>query len=125
MSRREIELGKYCEDRAVLFLKKKGYRILERNYRSLFGELDVIARDGNTLVFIEVKSLTSSLFGPPYLKLTKKKRANIIKSALSYLKRKSLLEAKCRIDVISISLDRKGGGIELIKNAFDANGRNI
>lgn len=125
MSRREIELGKYCEDRAVLFLKKKGYRILERNYRSLFGELDVIARDGNTLVFIEVKSLTSSLFGSPYLKLTKKKRANIIKSVLSYLKRKSLLEAKCRIDVISISLDKKGDEIELIKNAFDANGRNI
>lgn len=119
MSQRGVKLGKYCEDMAVRFLKKNGYKILERNYRSLYGELDVIARDGNATVFIEIKSRSLPLFGPPYLKLTKIKKRHIIKSAISYLKRYGLIETECRIDVVSISLDKQKDNIELIKNAFD------
>ncbi len=118
MSQRGVRLGRYCEDKAVVFLKKNGYKVLERNYRSLFGEIDVVAKDGDCLVFIEVKSRASPLFGPPYLRLTAKKRENIIKSALSYLKRNSSVDTECRIDVVSISLDRNEGRIELIKDAF-------
>ncbi len=118
MSQRGIELGKYCEKRAVRFLKKNGYKILERNYRSRFGEIDAIAKEGNSLVFVEIKSRSSPLFGPPYLRITKKKKEHIIKSALSYLKRYGLVDTECRIDIVSISLDNESQPIELMKNAF-------
>lgn len=118
MSQRGIELDRSCEEKAVRYLKKSGYKILERNYRTPFGEIDVIAEEGGSIVFLEIKSRTSPLFGPPYLRITKKKRENIIKSSLSYLKRRGLAEAECRIDVVSISLDKEEGRMELIKNAF-------
>lgn len=117
MSQRGIELGRYCEKMAVRFLKKNGYRILERNYRSPFGEIDAIAEEGGSIVFVEIKSRASPLFGPPYLRVTKNKRKNIIKGALAFLKRYGLTDAECRIDIVSISLDKEGE-IELIKNAF-------
>lgn len=118
MGQRGIKLGRYCEKMAVGFLKKKGYKILERNYRSRFGEIDAIAKEGGSIVFIEIKSRSSSLFGPPYLRVTKKKKDNLIKSALFYLKRYGLLDAECRIDIVSISLDNLKEPIELIKDAF-------
>ncbi len=119
MSQNRICLGRYSEDRAVRFLKTHGYKILERNYRSLFGEIDIIAEDGNVLVFVEVKSCTSSLFGNPSLKINKKKRSKIIRCALSYLKRREIMDTECRIDIVSITIDEKdGGNIELIKDAF-------
>ena len=118
MSQRGIELGKKCEREAVRFLKRRGYKILARNYRSPFGEIDAIAKNGDCIVFVEVKSRSSPLFGPPYLRLVKRKRENIVKSALSYLKRYSSPDAECRIDIVSISLDKKEGRIELIKDAF-------
>jgi putative endonuclease len=118
VSQRGVALGRYCEDKAVRFLKKNGYKILERNYRSRFGEIDVITRVGGCLVFVEVKSRSSPLFGPPYLRITKKKRRSIIKNALSYLKKTSSIDAECRIDIVSISLDKKDDQIELIKDAF-------
>lgn len=121
MSQRGIELGKYCESKAVRFLKKNGYKILERNYRSPFGEIDVIAREGGYIIFIEIKSRASPLFGPPYLKVTKKKREHIIKGALSYLKRYDSVDTECRIDIVSISLDKERP-MELIKNAFGMEG---
>lgn len=118
MSQRGIRIGNICEDTAVGFLKECGYKILERNYRTPLGEIDVIAKDGNAIVFIEVKSRSSSLFGPPCLRITKKKKRHIINTALSYLKRYKLIDNESRIDIVSISLDKEDGGIELIKNAF-------
>jgi len=123
MSRRGIELGRYAEDMAVRFLRKNGYKILERNYKSVFGEIDVIAKDGESTVFVEIKSRSSPLFGPPYLRVTKRKKENIIKSAISYLKRYGLIDRECRIDVVSISLDEEPYSIELIKDAFGTEGR--
>ncbi len=119
MSRRGIEFGRVCEDKAVLFLKKEGYRILEQNYENQYGEIDIIARDGDCLVFVEVKSRTSPIFGPPYLKITKKKKSNIVKSALAYSIRHASLDSECRVDIVSICLDKEDNQIELIKNAFD------
>ena len=118
MGQRGDLIGRRCENIAVGYLRKNGYKILEKNYRSPFGEIDAIAKDGDCLVFVEVKSRTSDLFGPPYLRLTRHKRINIIKSALSYLKKHRLFDSDCRIDVVSISLDKKTGRIELIKDAF-------
>ena len=117
MSQRGIILGKICEDKAVGFLKRNGYKILERNYRSRFGEIDVIAKEGDSVVFIEIKSRASPLFGPPYLRITKRKKEHIVRSALSYLKRRGLTDTDCRIDIVSVSLDKEDP-IELIKNAF-------
>ncbi len=119
MSKRGDALGRHCEELAVRFLKGKRYKILERNYRTPFGEIDVIAKDKGCIVFIEVKSRSSPLFGPPYLRVTKNKKEKIIKSALSYLKRYGLTDKDSRIDVVSISLDRREP-IELIKCAFGA-----
>lgn len=118
MSLKGIKLGRYCEKMAVRFLKRSGYKILERNYRSRFGEIDAIAKEGGCFVFVEIKSRSLPLFGPPYLRITKKKRQNLIKSALSYQKMHGLIDAECRIDIVSISLDKKIGRIELIKGAF-------
>ncbi|MFH1753753.1 MAG: YraN family protein [Candidatus Omnitrophota bacterium] len=125
MSQRGVLLGRHCEDEAVRFLKRMGYKIIERNYRSRFGEIDAIAIDRGSLVFVEIKSRSSPLFGPPQLRITKKKRHNIIKTALSYLKRHSSVDAYCRIDVVAISLDKNKDRIELIKDAFGATGRYI
>jgi len=119
MSQRGIEFGKYCEARAVRFLKKNGYRILERNYRCAFGEIDAIAEESGYVVFIEIKSQASLLFGPPYLRITNKKKKNITNSALSYLKKYGLSEKDCRIDVVSVCLLNGDYEMELIKNAFE------
>lgn len=99
--------------------------ILERNYRCCFGEIDIIAKDGDCLVFVEVKAGASPLFGSPHLRITKKKRIHIIRSALHYLKRRAITEVDCRIDVVSISMYKKERPIELIRNAFGLNERGV
>jgi len=113
------ELGKKGEDVALRFLKKRGYRIIERNYVCKMGEMDIIAREKDTLAFIEVKTRTSTLFGPPQLAVNSKKQRQLSKVALSYLKTKQLEDIKARFDVVAILLGPKGEEIELIKDAFD------
>jgi putative endonuclease len=113
------ELGKKGEDVALRFLKKRGYRIIERNYVCKMGEMDIIAREKDTLAFIEVKTRTSTLFGPPQLAVNSKKQRQLSKVALSYLKAKQLEDIKARFDVVAILLGPKGEEIELIKDAFD------
>ncbi|NQT06270.1 MAG: YraN family protein [Candidatus Omnitrophica bacterium] len=118
MSLYRLKLGKLAEEMAIRFLKKLGYKIIVRNYRCLFGEIDVIAKEGESIVFIEIKSRSSPLFGPPHLRVTRNKRRNIVKTACFYLKINSLLDANCRIDVVSVSLDKLKDPIELIRDAF-------
>ena len=113
------ELGKKGEDLATRFLKKKGYRTVERNYVSKLGEMDIIAKEKDTLVFIEVKTRTSETFGPPQLAVNPKKQLQMSKVALHFLKEKKLEDAKARFDVVAILLGPKGQEIELIQNAFD------
>lgn len=117
MTQRGLILGKICEEKAVRFLRSNGYRILERNYRCRFGEIDVVAEEGGCMVFIEVKSCSSPLFGPPYFRVTKKKKEHIVRSVFSYLSVHDLQEAPCRVDIVSITLDSKDP-VELIKDAF-------
>ncbi|MEW6376837.1 MAG: YraN family protein [Thermodesulfobacteriota bacterium] len=113
------ELGKKGEELALRFLKKRGYRIIERNYVCKMGEMDIIAREKDTLTFVEVKTRTSTTFGPPQLAVTTSKQKQLSKIALHFLKEKQLEDVKARFDVVAILLRPKGEEIELIKNAFD------
>ena len=120
-ARERIALGKAGEEAAVAFLKRRGYRILERNRRTPFGEIDAIAREGLSLVVIEIKSRISSSFGPPSFSVTWKKRRKIIQNALFYLKKNHLLGSAWRIDVVAVKmLDHSAvGSIEIIRNAVE------
>ena len=113
------ELGKKGEELALRFLKGKGYHIIEKNYVCKMGEMDIIAREKDTLVFIEVKTRTSNFFGPPQLAVNATKQRQLSKVALNYLKEKNLGDAKARFDVVAILLKEKLKEIELIKDAFN------
>jgi putative endonuclease len=117
--REKKELGRKGEEVALRFLKKKGYRIIEKNYVCKMGEMDIIAKEKDTLAFIEVKTRTSTEFGPPQLAVTPSKQRQLSKVALSYLNKKQLNDVKARFDVVAILLGQKGEEIELIKDAFD------
>jgi putative endonuclease len=112
------QLGIEGEELAVQFLKKKGYKIVSRNFKSPVGEMDIIAEDGGTLVFVEVKTRTDDSFGHPFEAVTPRKRDKLRKVALSYLKR-SRQEVPSRFDVLSIETDGKNHTIEHIKDAFE------
>ncbi|MCL4468391.1 MAG: YraN family protein [Deltaproteobacteria bacterium] len=109
--------GARGEDCAVAYLEKQKYKILERNYRSHFGEIDIIALDKSHTVFIEVKSRATSLFGSPHESIVKKKKRRITLTAIEYIQKKHLENKPLRFDVVAINPD---SSIELIKNAFDA-----
>lgn len=121
MSKERIELGKSGEDVACDFLKGNGYKILERNYRSRLGEVDIIARDKDTLCFIEVKTRRGEDFGLPIEAVSRTKQRQIAKAALAFLKEHNLLDGKARFDVVSVlykTQDNKPQ-IDLINNAFE------
>lgn len=115
----KISLAKNGEDKATSFLRANGYRILERNYRSKFGEIDIIAKDKDCICFIEVKTRSSSNFGLPQDSVIKRKIRHISRAALDYLKRNNLLDLPARFDVVSI-LDNQADkdNIGIIKDAF-------
>ena len=115
----EKELGKKGEEVALRFLKKNGYKIIEKNYVCKMGEMDIIAREKDTLVFVEVKTRTSMAFGPPQLAVNSTKQMQLSKVALYFLKEKHLEEVKARFDVVAVLLRPRGDEIELIKDAFD------
>jgi len=112
-------LGIKGENLAVVFLKKKGYRIIARNYKTPIGEVDIIAQDGDTLVFAEVKTRTDELFGWPFEAVNKKKRHKMKNVALLYMKRIGG-NFPVRFDVISIFYRENGEKeIEHIMDAFE------
>ena len=83
------------------------------------GEIDIIAKEKDTLVFIEVKTRTSTAFGPPQLAVNSAKQMQLSKVALYFLKEKGLEDVKARFDVVAILLGPRGAEIELIRDAFD------
>ncbi len=111
-------LGRKGEDRAAVYLARQGYRILERNYTTPSGEIDVIAMEGDTVVFVEVKTRTSDAFGAPELAVNARKQQRMIRAALGYIKYKKLHQVPCRFDVVAISAG-KDQDVELIRNAFE------
>jgi putative endonuclease len=114
-----LNVGKKGEELAADYLAKAGYRIVERNYRCIFGEIDIVAEDGNTLVFIEVKSRRSASYGEPQLAVGYRKQRKISTVALNYIEEKQKQGLSARFDVVSITLSSSGHAIELIKNAFE------
>ena len=112
-------LGSAGEKAAVAFLKEKGYRILERNFKCRLGEVDIIARDNETYCFVEVKTRSSEDFGLPQEAVSRKKQAQISKAALHYLKTKKLFEKSARFDVVSVLYKDNVPKIDLIENAFE------
>jgi putative endonuclease len=113
-------LGSMGESIAATFLKGAGFSIVERNFRCVCGELDIIARDGRTIVFIEVKCRNNETYGSPQLAVTAFKQRQISKAALVWLSKRRLYDAEARFDVVAILL-REGAlpEIEHIRNAFD------
>ena len=112
MNRRET--GTQYEERAAEYLISQNYQILERNYRIRSGEIDIIARDGTVLVFIEVKYRKNDESGNPLEAVDIRKQRKIIKVARYYLHQKKYGDVPCRFDVIGIC----GSHIEHIKDAF-------
>ena len=115
-------LGDRGERAAARFLRRQGLRVLMRGYRVSSGEIDLIARDGDTLVFIEVKSRRR---GAPAEAVTLEKQRRITFAALSFLREHRLLEQRSRFDVVAIVWpdDRRAPRIDHIRNAFEAVGR--
>lgn len=117
--RRNI-LGQRGEELAAKYLLAAGYRIIARNHRNHYGEIDIIAREAKTLVFVEVKTRKNDLFSHPSEAVTIKKQIQISKAAMDYLSRNNLSEVASRFDVIAILLPDSGPPqIDLIRNAFD------
>lgn len=96
-------LGNRGENAAVKFLRGLGYRILARNCRSHWGEIDIIARDGDWIVFVEVKTRSSHAAGHPSEAVTPRKQLQLTKLALAWLKQRRLLEHRARFDVVAIT----------------------
>ena len=122
MTRERKNKGAWGEDRAAEFLAREGYRILERNYRCSLGEMDIIAREGRTVVFVEVKTRSSERFGPPQAAIGPHKQRRMTAIALCYLKAHGLLGTTARFDVAAVSLGEGKEKITLYRNAFDATG---
>ena len=96
------QLGRWGEEWAVRFLKKKRYKILERNYRCRLGEIDIIATRKETLVFVEVKTRREEEAIPPQFSVNRRKQRQIIRVVRCYLKQHYLSGQKCRFDVVAI-----------------------
>ena len=112
-------LGVKGEDLAVKFLKKKGYRILSRNYKTPLGEIDIVAEEGETLVFVEVKTRADNSFGQPFEAVNYRKREKLRKVALYYLKNCCKKDLPSRFDVLSIQTRGDKSAIEHITDAFE------
>ncbi len=113
------QFGKESEIQAIKYLKKKGYRILQQNYRNRLGEIDIIAKEKNVIAFIEVKAKRSNFYGHPKYAVTLKKQKKISMVALSYLKQTKQMQISARFDVVTVQFRHQNYEIELIKNAFE------
>jgi putative endonuclease len=116
-----ILIGKKGEDIAEKYLRRDGYRIIEKNYKTPSGEIDIVALDKGTIVFVEVKTRRSDDFGPPELSVNSRKRHKIIKAAFYFLSKKRIKDTPCRFDIVSITefADRREKEIKIIKDAFE------
>jgi putative endonuclease len=120
MTRARVALGKTGEDLACDELERRGYAIIARRHRCRGGEIDVIARDGATLVFVEVKARRGRAFGDAAEAVTWQKQRRIVRLAYEYVMQHHLTGSPCRFDVVSIQFDAGRPVIEIYRNAFHA-----
>ena len=118
MSDQRQRLGQKGEGIAADFLVKNGYTLVEQNYRTRNAELDIIAREGGCLCFVEVKTRTSITKGLPKESVHQAKQRKIISGALFYLKENQIVNQRVRFDVVEISFQDQAPEVTLIKNAF-------
>lgn len=111
------DFGKLGEEIAVNYLMEKGYEILERNWRNIHKEIDIIARDGKFLVIVEVKTRQTDEYGNPDIAVTRKKQRMLIAAANAYIMR-NRLDIETRFDIISIIFSDGEPVIEHIEDAF-------
>ncbi len=114
-----LEFGKAAEDAAVRFLKARGYKILERNYKTKFGEIDIIAQFQGVVCFLEVKARRSLNLGVPQEAVSAAKQRRICRVAVYYLKSNRLLEYPARFDVLALLYVNSRPEITLITDAFE------
>jgi putative endonuclease len=115
-------LGRAGESIAADYLRRRGYTILEMNYRRPVGEMDIVARDGEWLAFVEVRTRRGRAFGTPEESITPAKQQKLIELAQTYLQEHELSDVPWRIDVVAVEMDRQGKlqRINLIENAVVA-----
>lgn len=117
-----IKLGKYGEERAAVYLDRKGYEILARNYRCRYGEIDIIAMDGDTLCFIEVKTRRNLHCGLPCESVTFRKAQHLKKCAYTYLQR---FHGSCegiRMEIVEVLCGKDGVHIRHLQEGFPQGG---
>ena len=120
MTQQRVSLGKLGEDLACRELERRGYAILARRYRRRGGELDIVARDGPTIVFVEVKTRDGDAFGTGGDAVTARKQRRMTQTAIDYMMRHRLTGVPCRFDVVTVRVDAGQPTIEVVPNAFDA-----
>lgn len=112
------ELGRSGEELACHELRRRGYEILARGYRTRYGEIDIVAEHRKVLVFVEVKTRSTTDFGSPLEAVTPFKRQRVIRMALDYLARRRLSGVPCRFDVVGILVGEGGTRVEVVMDAF-------
>jgi putative endonuclease len=122
VSHHRVRLGKIGENLACQELERRGYSVVARRYRRRGGEIDIIALDGATLVFVEVKARGGRGYGLAVEAVTALKQRRLAAVALDYLVRHHLHNCPCRFDVVAIQLTSEGPEIELFQNAFALTG---
>jgi len=112
-------IGPYGEEIAVSCLKKKGYTIIERNYRKRYGEIDIIAEDSGEIVFVEVKTRKSDRFGSPLEAVDIRKQQKMSRVALAFLHSRGMTDRAARFDVVAVRLESRRPEVEVVKDAFE------
>ncbi len=114
-----MPLGRRGEELAARHLAQQGYRILARNYRRRFGEIDIIARHRGQLVFIEVKTRLSTRYGSPFAAVDRRKQHQLVRVATDYIARHHLEDEVARFDVVAVTRDRDGRTrVDVLEDAF-------
>jgi len=119
MTRERLSLGKKGEDLAIAQLRALKYKILERNFKCALGEIDIIAREKDTLVFVEVKTRRTRDFGGPAAAVNERKQRQLSRVALTYLNMKKLPQMPARFDVVAVELIPPAPRIEVLRDAFE------
>jgi putative endonuclease len=113
-------LGKLGENLACTALKERGYAIIARRYRTKLGEIDIVARDGDTTVFVEVKSRVGDEFGGGAAAVTAAKQRKVALMAMDYIVRHRLEDRPCRFDVVTVDARAQPPRVDVYTNAFDS-----
>lgn len=118
MTFERLQLGTWGEEQAARFLRRSGMKILHRNYRTPVGEIDIIARQRKTVIFVEVKTRSGSCFGAPGEAVHAAKQRQVLRAAQWYLQQEKAADIPLRFDVVSVLQQDGGTDIEHIPDAF-------